>query len=134
MMERYDNRRKEVGFEIDSFFNSSFIAGGTTSTTTTSLWSGLNLTLLFVHAWNFIGLEENFNSARGSLFTAIGGTYASGYLGGLIRTGYEFRLARHWAVSGSIGYRPPSAIFVGTSGSSSTISGVEVGLGINYLF
>jgi len=136
MMERYDNRRKEVGFEIDSFFNSNFIAGGatTTTTTTTSLWTGLNLTLLFVHAWNFIGLEENFNAARGSLFTAIGGTYASGYLGGLVRAGYEFRLARHWAVSASMGYRPPSALFVGTTGSSTTFSGIEAGLGINYLF
>ncbi len=137
MMERYDNRRKEVGFEINSFFNSNFIAGSTptaSASSTTSLWSGLNLTLLFVHAWNFIGLEENFNAARGSFFTGIGGTYASGYLGGLIRTGYEFRLARHWAVSGSIGYRPPSALFVGTSGTTTTFSGIEAGLGINYLF
>jgi hypothetical protein len=124
-----------VGFELNSFLNTSTVAGSsTTVTTTTSLWSGFNLTLLFVHAWNFIGIEENFNAARGSLFTAIGGTYASGYLGGLMRAGYEFRLARHWAVSGSLGYRPPSAIFVGTTGSSSTISGIEAGIGINYLF
>ena len=134
LMERYDNRRKEVGFEVNSFFGSSMIAGSSTTTTTQSLWSGFNLTLLFVHAWNFIGSEENFNSIRGSFFSAVGGTYASSYLGGLVRAGYEFRLGRHWAVSGSLGYRPPSAVFIGTTGSSQTISGVEAGLGINYLF
>ncbi len=32
LMERYDNRRKEVGFEIDSFFGSSMIAGATRAT------------------------------------------------------------------------------------------------------
>jgi hypothetical protein len=137
LMERYDNRKKEVGFEVDYFMNTSSVAGsGTTvtSSTTTSIWSGFNLTLLFVHAWNFIGAEENFNSIRGSLFAGVGGSYATGYLGGLVRSGYEFRLGRHWAVSGSVGYRPPSAIFVGTSGASTTISGIEAGLGVNYLF
>lgn len=130
LVERYDNRTKEVGFEANYFLNSVVLAGGTAPTT--SVYSGFNLTLLFVHAWNFIGDIEVFNRPRQSLYLAVGGTYASGFLGLLFRGGYEWRLGKHWAVNGNIGYRPLGTQFISGT-ASGTISGVEWGFGISAL-
>jgi hypothetical protein len=131
MMERYDNRKKEVGFEVDYLRNASTLinpAGANAA----DLYSGaLNLTLVFLHAWNFIGEEENYNLVRGSFFLGVGGTYASSFLGGLIRTGYEWRLGKHAAVNLNLGYRPLATSFLGTQG---TVSGLEYGLGVSLLF
>jgi hypothetical protein len=134
MMERYDNRKKEVGFELDYFRDASTLTNSAAATDT-NLWSGLNFSLMFMHAWNLIGGEENFNLARGSFFAGIGGTYASGYLGGLVRLGYEWRLAKHWAVSANLGYRPQATAFLPSGTTTGTaVSGAEFGIGINYLF
>jgi hypothetical protein len=132
MVERYDNRHKEVGFELDYLKDASSLVNSTASSTD-NLYNGINLTLLFMHSWNLIGNEENYNLVRGNVFVGIGGTYTSGFLGGLIRTGYEWRLAKHWAVSTVLGYRPKSTAFLGTS-AGQAVSGPEFGLGINYLF
>jgi hypothetical protein len=132
MMERYDNRKKEVGFELTYARNASSIVGALTDTDS-DLYAGVNLTLLFLHAWNLIGEEENLNHARGGVVVGLGGTYASGFLGGLVRAGYEWRLAKHWAVGLNLGYRPSATKFVGTQ-SSGTVSGVDYGLGISALF
>lgn len=67
------------------------------------------------------------------MLAGIGGTYASGFLGGLIRGGYEWRLAKHWAVSGSLGYRPSATQFVGGT-ASGTVSGIEAAFGVSALF
>ncbi len=133
LVERYDNRKKEVGFEVDYLKDSSTLVNSSASTIG-NLYSGFNLTLLFFHSWNLIGDEENFNRVRGNIFAAIGGTYASGFLGGLIRSGYEWRLARHWAVSGVLGFRPKATAFIGASSTEASVSGPEFGVGINYLF
>lgn len=134
MMERYDNRKKEVGFELNYIMDSSSIIGGTNPPANRiNIWSGLNLTLMFMHAWNLIGEEENFNRPRGSIFAGIGGTYASGYLGALVRGGYEWRLAKHWGVSANLGYRPASTAFVG-SNEAGRVGGIEIGIGISHLF
>ena len=132
MVERYDNRKKEVGFELNYLRDASSLVGATTAATTGNLYSGINMTMLFVHAWNLIGDEENFNKVRGSLHLGVGGTYASGFLGGLFRVGYEWRLGKHFSVLGSLGYRPSGTAFVGTTGTP--VSGPEFGLGINYMF
>ncbi len=131
MMERYDNRRKEVGFEINYIKDASSIVSS--SKDNTNLWGGVNATLLFMHSWNLIGPEENFNLVRGNIFVGIGGTYASGFLGGLIRGGYEWRLAKRWAVSPTLGYRPKATKFVGAS-EAGAVSGLEFGFGISHLF
>jgi hypothetical protein len=34
------------------------------------------------------------------------------YLGGLIRTGLEFRLAKHFSTTLAIGYRPEASFFL----------------------
>ena len=134
MMERYDNRRKEVGFELDYFKDAATLVGTQTlAAGTVNLWSGFNLTLLFMHAWNLIGAEENYNNVRGSAFVGLGGTYASGFLGGLVRGGYEWRLAKHWAVSANVGYRPSASAFIGST-SAGSVSGLEFGIGINGFF
>lgn len=134
MMERYDNRKKEVGFEMDYLKDASTIVNSSaTAASTVNLYSGINLTLLFVHGWNLIGDEENFNRARGHIFAAIGGTYSSGFLGGLARFGYEWRLGKHFAVSGNLGYRPSASAFL-TGTSAGSVSGVEFGLGVSLLF
>lgn len=130
-VERYDNRKKEVGFELDYLRSGTSLAGGTSDKT---IFAGLNLTMLFVHAWNLIGEEENYNKIRGSIYGAIGGTYASKYLGGLIRGGFEWRMARHWSVTTALGYRPPSTSFLESSTSGKSITGVEIGLGVCALF
>lgn len=134
LVERYDNRRKEVGFEVNYHYAASLLGGTMTDAEKVSnIWGGINGTLLFVHAWNFLGGEENFNHVRGSAFGAIGGTYASGYLGGLVRAGYEWRLAKHWAVSTTLGYRPQATRFVGTT-SYGAVTGWEYGISIAGLF
>ncbi|MBC7690418.1 MAG: hypothetical protein H7222_01505 [Methylotenera sp.] len=133
MVERYDNRKKEVGFELDYLKDSSSIAGNPAAATTANLYSGLNLTLLFLHTWNMIGNEENYNRVRGNIFAGVGGTYSAGFLGGLVRGGYEWRLAKHWAVNANLGYRPRSTTFF-TDNTSKTVSGVEYGLGISATF
>ena len=131
MVERYDNRKKEVGFEANYLLVSSSLIGG--AGTETNLYTGFNGTLLFTHAWNLIGDEENFNRPRGSIMLGIGGTYASGFLGGLVRASYEWRLGKHYAFSGILGYRPTSTPFI--AGSAATpVSGVEFGVGFNFLF
>lgn len=134
LVERYDNRKKEVGFEVDYLANASTIVNRN-GADTSSLYSafGLNLTLLFLHAWNFIGDEENYNKMRGSFQLGVGGTYASGFLGGLVRVSYEWRLGKHFGTSLLLGYRPAGASFVGTTQTGS-VAGVEYGLGINILF
>jgi hypothetical protein len=130
-VERYDNRHKEVGFEIDVLKNASSIVGSTASQT--DLYSGVNATLLFVHGWNFIGDEENYNRARGSFMLGLGGTYASGFLGGLLRAQYEWRLGKSYAISPTLGYRPKSTAFI-ASDPAGEVGGVEAGLGISILF
>ncbi len=134
MMERYDNRKKEVGFEASYMTDASTIINSS-GASPQNFYSGfgLNFTLLFLHAWNFIGDEENYNQIRGSAYVGAGGTYASGYFGGLFRSGYEFRLAKHFGVSLNLGYRPPSTAFLGGS-PSGTVSGIEYGLGVSVLF
>lgn len=138
MVERYDNRKKEVGFELNYMRDASTFASSSTASAATAadnLYGGLNLTLLFVHAWNFIGSEENFNKPRASLLLGIGGTYASGYLGGLLRAGWEWRLGKRFAVSTSVGYRPESTAFLGSFESTGvSVSGFEYGLGVNLMF
>lgn len=135
MVERYDNRKKEVGFEIDYTVRTAAIIGSTlTSDNSIYTIGSLNLTLLFVHAWNLIGEIENYHQVRGSIYGAIGGTYAGGFLGGVIRGGYEWRMGKTWAVSANLGFRPPASAFLGTSTTGTSISGVEVGVGISHLF
>ncbi|MFZ9596157.1 MAG: hypothetical protein ACO3A2_08780 [Bdellovibrionia bacterium] len=132
MMERYDNRKKEVGFEANYMTNASTIVNRSAAVSTDLYASfGFNLTLVFLHAWNFIGEEENYNLLRGSLLLGIGGTYASGYLGGLVRAGYEWRLGKHFATGINLGYRPASTSFLG---GQATITGLEYGLGVSVLF
>lgn len=133
-VERYDNRKKEVGFELDYFKDASTLAGSVPATAgTVNLYDGLNLTLLFLHAWNLIGEEENYNKPRASVLLGIGGTYASGYLGGLIRGQYEYRLGKHYTISGTLGYRPSSTAFLDST-AAGTISGLEYALGISLIF
>jgi hypothetical protein len=134
MVERYDNRKKEVGFELNYLLDSSKIAGTSASSASTqNLYSGFNLTFQFLHVWNLIGEEENYNKPRGAIFAGVGGTYTSGYLGGLIRGGYEWRLAKHYAVSALLGYRPKATAFLNGS-VNGAVTGVEYGIGISGMF
>jgi hypothetical protein len=106
MTERYDNRSKEVGFELNYYYDVAALTGQPgAKTDPNNLYKGFNLTMLFIHGWSVYGDEDNLNKARGSIFGGIGGTYASGFLGGLIRGGYEWRLAKHWTVDAFLGYR-----------------------------
>lgn len=135
IVERYDNRKKEVGFELDYFFKPSLFTGTSPEDADIqSIWGVMNLTLVFLHVWNLIGDVENFNRARGSIFVGIGGTYASGFLGGLIRSGYEWRFAKHWALSLTLGFRPPATAFLPGQEQGVSVSGVEGGIGISALF
>lgn len=129
IMERYENRTKEVGFELNYLTNTTSLIGGSDTDT---IYSGFNLTALFMHSWNLFGEVENYNRIRGNIFGGIGGTYASGYLGGLVRAGYEWRLGKFWSISINLGYRPPSTRFVDGAGTS--ISGPEFGVGIGAFF
>jgi len=130
MMERYDNRHKEVGFEMNYYLNPGMITGAKTSVD--NVWSGVNLTMLFMHSWGLFGDEENFNLTRGVIHVGIGGSYASGFLGGLIRGGYEWRFAKHFALDTFLGYRPPATVLI--SGSGQSLTGVEGGLNVGYLY
>ncbi|OFZ22800.1 MAG: hypothetical protein A2X94_11895 [Bdellovibrionales bacterium GWB1_55_8] len=137
MVERYDNRKKEVGFEAMYLKDASTIVGdpvaAAASEAAGNLWSGINLTLLFVHGWNLIGEEENFNKVRSGFTLGVGGTYSSGFLGALFQGSYEWRLGKHYSVSTSVGYRPGSTAILPSSATKS-VSGLEYGLGINMLF
>lgn len=134
MMERYDNRKKEVGFEANYMVSANSIINqsGASSANYYKAY-GINLTALFMHSWNFIGEEENYNQMRGSFSLGLGGTYASGYLAALVRSYYEWRLGRHCSFSFVLGYRPPSTAFMGNT-ASGTVKGIEYGLGIHWLF
>ena len=138
MVERYDNRKKEVGFELDYLKDTSTLTGNGAAaggSEANNIYSGFDLTLLFKHAWNFIGEEENFNKPRGSLGLGIGGTYASGYLAGLLRATWEWRLGKHFAFTADLGYHPPATAFVGTvSSTGQSVSGPEFGIGISLLY
>jgi hypothetical protein len=131
MMERYDNRHKEVGFEMNYYMPISTLTGSTT-VDPNNVWSSFNLTMLFTHAWGMFGDEENYNQTRGVLLVGVGGTYASGFLGGLIRTGYEWRFAKHWALTTFIGYRPQATVLI--SGTAASLTGVEGGLGVGFIY
>lgn len=128
--ERYDNRRKEVGFELTYLMSVATLTGQATATP--DIFGGFNLSLLFVHAWNFIGSLENFNEGRTSLFVGVGGMYASGYLAGLARLGVEYRMGKRWSISGLVGYRPPATAMLG--GTATPVSGVEFGVSVSALF
>lgn len=136
LVERYDNRKKEVGFEVDYLKNASSLGGSDTTAAGAAAalqkiyGGGFNITLLFMHTWNLIGAEENYNQVRGSAFGGIGGTYASGFLGALIRGGYEWRLAKHWAVQTVGGYRPTGTRFLNGT-TAGAVAGIEFGIGIS---
>lgn len=138
-VERYDNRKKEVGLELNYLKDSSTLVNGSSTaasaaTANDNIYGGFNLTALFVHGWNFIGEEENFNSVRANLTLGIGGTYTSGYLGGLFRAAWEWRLGKHFAISAIAGYRPSATSYIGTAATDGkSVSGVEFGVGINVL-
>ena len=106
-------KKKEVGFEANYMMDASTIVNGA-GAATENLYKafGLNLTLVFLHTWNLFGEEENYNKVRGSIFVGLGGTYASGFLGGLVRTGYEWRLGRHYSASFILGYRRTAGAFI----------------------
>jgi hypothetical protein len=134
MVERYDNRKKEVGFEANYLTDASTIVNKEgASAQNFYAGFGFNVTFLFLHAWNLIGEEESYNKIRGSIFLGVGGTYASGYLGGLFRTGYEWRLAKHFSANLVLGYRPSATAYLNNQ-STGTVSGMEYGLGIGFLF
>src|SRR5690606_5490114 len=124
------NRKKEVGFEFNYLKDSSSLGGS--KDTGSNLYTGLNLTLLFMHNWNFIGEEENFNRVRGGLNLGVGGTYASGFLGALIRTQWEWRLGKNYSVTTTVGYRPKATAFVGATDAA--VSGAEFGIGVGSFF
>jgi len=105
---------------------------GSTTVDPNNVWSSFNLTMLFTHAWGMFGDEENYNQTRGVLLVGVGGTYASGFLGGLIRTGYEWRFAKHWALTTFIGYRPQATVLI--SGTAASLTGVEGGLGVGFIY
>lgn len=133
MMERYDNRKKEVGFEMIYNYDVNSLTGNTAATIDKSnVYNGVNITLLFTHAWSLFGEVENYNQPRGTIFGQIGGTYASGFLGAVIRGGYEWRFAKHWVLPVFLGYRPSGTVVIPTG--NQTISGIEGGIGVGYLF
>lgn len=132
LMERYNKRKNEVGFEANYMMDSGYLIGAP-STSTGNIYKGFNIGLMFVHAWNFIGDMENYNNARGGLFVAAGGIYSVGYLGAILRTGWEWRFGKHWLVSTAVGYRPPGSVY--SSGSKvGRIHGAEFGIGVGALF
>lgn len=138
MAEKYDNRKKEVGFMAEYLRDASSIVGTTAAASALAaasgnLWGGINLTLLFVHGWNLIGDEENYNKVRANVSAGVGGTYASGFLGPVVRGSYEWRLGKHYSVSTYLGYRPTSSALLPNQ-TQAPISGAEFGLGINMLF
>lgn len=134
LVERYDNRKKEVGIDFAYMVNAASIINST-DIPTTSLYRGftLNLALLFVHTWNFIGEEENYNRIRGAVTAGIGGIYAGGYLSGLVRGAFEWRLAKHWSVNFNLGFLPPAAAYFNNT-LSGTVVGIDAGLGVSYIF
>ena len=134
MMERYDNRQKEVGFELNYYKDiNSLIGLASAATDQTNIYSSFNLTMLFQHAWSLFGNEENFNKPRSVIMGGIGGTYAAGFLGGLFRVNYEWRMAKHWSVSTFLGYRPTGTLVI-SSTKTAPLSGVEGGLGVGFIF
>ena len=84
-------------------------------------------------AWNLIGSEEDCNKVRSNVYVGMGGTYTSGYLGGLFprRSGVEAGQAfRHHV---DRGYRPLSTVSIG-SPTMPSAAGAEFGAGISLLF
>ncbi len=134
LMERYNNRKKEVGFELEYLADASTIVNKKgANATNLYVFPSLNLTLLFLHTWNFMGDEENFNMIRSGLTLGVGGTYASGFLGSVVRATYEWRLGKHSNFSLNLGYRPTAPAFIqGTQ--TGTLSGPEYGFGIGGIF
>jgi hypothetical protein len=131
--ERYDNRKREVGFELTYLLSIGSLTGASAAAgNPATLFGGFNISLQFVHAWNLIGELENFNQARGSIFAGIGGMYASGYLAGLVRAGYEHRMGKHWSISGLVGFRPDATAII--QGASSQVSGFEFGISVSGIF
>lgn len=131
MVERYDNRKKELGFELQYLRGTAALLHADEENV--SLYAGINATLLVLHAWNLIGGKEDFNLPRMSLYGGVGGTYTSGFLGGLIRAGAEYRMGQHSAVTAHVGYRPPSTSFI-PIGDGQSVTGPELGAGISFLF
>jgi TolB-like protein len=130
MMERYDNRKKELGFELEYLYSSEKLLG---RSTTATVYGPVNLTLLLIHAFNFIASQEDYNQARASFNAGIGGTFATGYLGALIRVGFEWREGKRFATGAILGYRPSSTAFL-PIGTGASVEGIEIGMGISYLF
>jgi hypothetical protein len=134
-MERYNNRKNEVGFELAYMASSRSIVSKSSTSKTTDLYHayGFNLTLIFMHAWNLIGEEENYNQWRSSLLLGLGGTYVSGYLGALVRGAWEIRYGKRFTSSFVLGYRPAATAFI-NGANQSNIVGMEYGFGVGVLF
>jgi hypothetical protein len=134
MVERYDNRKKEIGFEFEYLRNSATLINSAAASATDP-YGAINLTAFVLHAWNFLGSYEDLNSARASAYIGIGGTSTVSFLGALIRGGFEWRLGKHFATSAHLGYRPSSTLFLSVGGTGVQIlSGLEYGGGLNFMF
>jgi hypothetical protein len=132
--ELYDNHSKEVGVEFNYYADTAALSGqASAKNNPQNLYSGVNFTMLFVHGWNVFGNDDNINKTRGMIFGGIGGTYASGFLGGLFRGTYEWKFAKHWTVNAFLGYRPQSTLVISGT-TTAPVSGVEGGLGVGFIF
>jgi hypothetical protein len=132
MVERYDNRKKEIGYEIQYLRGAATLLHAS-ATDPVSLYSGINATLLVLHAWNLLNGYEDLNLPRASFYGGIGGTFTAGFLGALFRAGGEYRMGQHSAVTAHLGYRPSSTSFI-PIGDGQSVSGLEAGAGISFLF
>ena len=127
-MDQYDELTKEVGLEAALQLDfSPFSAVDPNNTELTNLYKAPVFTTLFVHSWH-LSTDSQGNS-RSSVSGAIGGSFGTGYLGGLVRASHEWRFASHFALSTHLGFRPSS-----TTASGVTLSGVNFGLTVHYVF
>ncbi len=130
----YGNYRFEAGLQGELIREADEVmTTGSAADLQSLVFSRTNIGVSFVNLWLVHGSPFMLGFSRGYVFGSLGGNYASGYLGGVIRAGYEYRVGTRWSASAHGGYRPSSTVYV-DGVSLGKVGGLELGAGLGILF
>ena len=119
-LERYSNRRYELGFDLSSVI-------GIGSETVTA-YRGAVVQGVFLLGRAFIDDFEDYDRPRVVTYFGIGGSYSNGFLGSIFRSSTDIRLGKSFAVQVGVGYRPSATALL--SANRGTVRGIEISLGV----
>ena len=120
VLERYSSRKFELGTQLSVILGGG-VAGG-------SAYEKISFQNVLTLGRSFFGHFENYDQLRILGFLGLGGYYADGIIGSVLRGGIETRIGKSFSVVSSVGFRPKATGLL--SSETRSLSGIEVGIGL----